>query len=120
MTDSSKSAVTAGFVLMVIFLICDFFASPFDWIVALVGSFLCGLLAVYLYSKRTPTTLRLRDGAGLGAATIGFVLVGGVLFYIILVAGGIVEIPEKSQSSLPFVLFAIVGGLIGVPIFRKR
>ena len=130
MIDSSKPAIAPGIVLAVTILISDVFGPTLELIVLLVTPFLCGLLAVYLYSKSFSSRLRVRDGASLGLTTGGvcaitLFIVSGLLYLILSTAVGdkIRGVLPSSEIDFPIgahVLIAIIGGLIAVPIFRRR
>lgn len=145
MADTSKPAFTAGIVLGVLYLVCAVLAVPAEAILLLAAPFLCGLLAVYLHSKRSQSTLGMGDGVKLGAVTgvIGglmLVVIGAPLVYFILSAVAGDEIREQLRRSgieLPFggflllviataieaiigLVLTAIGGLIAAPIFGKR
>jgi hypothetical protein len=99
-------------------------------IVKLVTPFLCGLLAVYLYSKTSQSRLRLKDGAWLGLETGGVGLIILLIIAALLYFISFAVAEDKIIAVLPrdeidfgygaYALIAIIGGLIAVPIFRRR
>ena len=101
-----------------------------------------GLLATYLYVKKSPTPVKVGDGAVVGGLAG---LIGGIIYLIIavpltyFVAGGDaleaqlrragVDIPASGFlllllggiiGALFLVVLSVLGGLLGVPIFEKR
>ena len=101
-----------------------------------------GLLATYLYIKKSPIPVRVGEGAVLGALAG---VIGGIIYLIIavpltyFVAGGDaleaqlrragVDIPASGLlliliggiiGALFLIVLSVLGGLLGVPIFEKR
>jgi hypothetical protein len=102
-----------------------------------------GILAVYLYTKNSPTPMQPADGAVLGAMTGGiaaivYAIIGIPIMLLLGMAQMEAQMAQLRQTGMdvPFtgmalavvgmlmaavglVIFATVGGLIGVPIFGK-
>jgi len=105
-----------------------------------------GVLAVYLYVKNSPAPVRIGDGAAVGAITgaIGgllYLIIGMPLAYLVSAAAVEAQFQQLRQAGINipgalggfalffvggiiafimFIILALVGGLIGVPLFEKR
>jgi hypothetical protein len=139
MAEKSKSAVTAGIVLGVLFLIAALIQNA--WWIPIVLPFLCGALAAYLASRKASVTVG--EGAKFGAVAgiIGgliLVVIGTPLVYFVVRSfTGIEAQMRQSGLNLPGgglgflviytliyagigVALASIGGLIAALIFGKR
>ena len=139
MAEKSKSAVTAGIILGILFLIAALIQNA--WWIPIVLPLLCGALAVYLASRKAPVAVG--EGAKFGAVAgiIGgliLVVIGAPLVYFVVRSLTDIE-AQMRQSGLNLpggglgflivytliyagigVVLASIGGLIAAPIFGKR
>ena len=124
MTNSTKSAIVPGLFLTVTCIISEFFGAPLELIVVLVMSFLCGLFAIYLYSKTFRSRLRLTDGVTMGLNTVGIswiplLIILAVMYFIFPTK--FAEELSSSGTHIPsraFILCAVIGALVAVPILE--
>jgi hypothetical protein len=139
MAEKSKSAVIAGIVLGVLFLVAALIQNA--WWIPLVLPLLCGALAAYLAGRKSPITAG--EGAKFGAVAgvVGgliLVAVGAPLVYFVVRSSVDIEAQiRQSGLNLPGgglsvliiytliyagvgVLLAAIGGFIAAPIFGKR
>jgi hypothetical protein len=139
MAEKSKSAVTAGIVLGILFLIAALVQNA--WWVPIVLPLLCGVLAVYLASRKAPVTVG--EGAKFGAVAgvtggLMLVVIGAPLVYFVVRSSVDIEAQVRQTGlNLPGgglwflviytlvyavvgVVLASVGGLIAAPVFGKR
>lgn len=143
MNDRIKSALIGGVVLGILSAIPGIKACCCIW--ALIG----GLVAVYLYVKKSPTPVTTGDGAILGAIAgaigIAFIVIIGIPLQLVAGAAMVSLIqsmvpPDQAAQmnaltagetigsaimsavviSIVGVIFSAIGGLIGVAIFEKR
>ena len=139
MAGKSKSALTAGMILGVLFLTAALIQNA--WWIPIVLPLLCGALAVYLASRKGPVTIG--EGAKFGAVTgiIGgliLVVIGTPLVYFVVRSFTDIE-AQMRQSGLNLaggglgflliytliyagigVVLASIGGLLTAPVFGKR
>ena len=121
----------AGFLSADAFMIVSFFC--------IVWAFIGGALASMLYIKKSPNPVRPGEGAVLGTIAGGI----GALIYVALdtviaynIHGEYVELVSRAQGNnlsagaffavtglvgaLTIIVFSVIGGLVGVPMFEKR
>lgn len=127
MNDKTKAAVTAGAILGVVITVIGIVGT----LARGVGCCNCllpiggGILAVYLYSKKAPSTILPGDGAVLGAiagavAGLIYLVVGVPLVYVMSAAALTTQFEQLRQAGinlpagLSVLMIALIGGIVGV------
>ncbi len=130
MNDKMKAAITAGALLGIVIIV----VGAVGTLARGVGCCNCllpiggGILAVYLYSKKSPPMIQPGDGAVLGAiagavAGVIYLIVGVPIVYFMSAAALAMQFEQLRQSGinlpagLSVLMIAIIGGIVGVFIY---
>ena len=131
MNDKTKAAATAGGLLGIVLVLV---AAAGALVARGAGCCNCllpiggGILAVYLYTKKSPTPVQPGDGALLGAiaGAVGgliYLFVGVPLVYFVSAAALTAQLDQLRQSGinlpagLSVLALTVIGGIVGVVVY---
>lgn len=143
MNNKLMPALIGGAIVGILSALFTVIPLPFVGLCCCLWSIGGGALAVMMYIKKSPTPVRIGEGAMLGAMAG---LIGGVIYFVLMLLFGLIigtstyeaRMSQYKDSIPPWmtgfaiiimialmgaiflIILSTIGGLIGVPIFEKR